>query len=261
MDLGLDGKTALILGATGGLGRATAILLAKEGARVALAARRATALDQIASEIRSLGGECIALEWELANLGDIPLKCDVISGAMGDVEILVNITGGPPASSILNQGAVSWTQYFNSMILPVIKTTDYLVASMRRRGWGRIITSTSSGVVTPIPQLGLSNSLRAALIGWNKTLSAEVAGEGITCNIVVPGRIDTARVRSLDEAAAARNGESVEEVSQKSRATIPAGRYGTPTEFAFAVAMLASAGASYITGSTLRVDGGLIRSV
>jgi 3-oxoacyl-[acyl-carrier protein] reductase len=261
LDLGLDGKTALILGATGGLGSATAALLAGEGARVALAGRRATALDQIASEIHDLGGDCITIEWELSNLSSIPVKCDMIRDALGEVDILLNVTGGPPAGSILDQDALTWREHFDLMVLPVIKITDYVVASMRKRGWGRIITSTSSGVVAPIPHLGLSNSLRAALIGWNKTLAGEVAPYGITCNVVVPGRIDTARVQSLDEAAAARGGESVEEVRAKSRASIPAGRYGKPAEFAFAVAMLASEGASYITGSTLRVDGGLIRNV
>jgi 3-oxoacyl-[acyl-carrier protein] reductase len=132
---------------------------------------------------------------------------------------------------------------------------------MRERGWGRVITSTSSGVVAPIPNLGISNALRSSLLGWSKTLAREVARDGVTANIVVPGRIGTDRIRFLDEAKAQREGRSPEDVANESTGSIPAGRYGDPAEYAAAVAFLASERASYITGSVLRVDGGLIPTV
>src|SRR5262249_6401689 len=132
---------------------------------------------------------------------------------------------------------------------------------MRRRGWGRIVTSTSSGVVQPIPNLGISNTLRASLVGWSKTVAAEVAADGVTINVVVPGRIKTRRVDELDGKAAERQGKSIDQVVQESVASIPAGRYGRPEEFARVVTFLASEPASYVTGSVLRIDGGLIKSI
>jgi 3-oxoacyl-[acyl-carrier protein] reductase len=132
---------------------------------------------------------------------------------------------------------------------------------MREKKWGRIITSTSSGVVSPIPNLAISNALRLSLVGWSKTLAREVGKDGITANIILPGRIATDRIKFLDEAKAKREGRSVEEVAAESASSIPLGRYGKPEEYAAAVAFLASEGAAYITGSTIRVDGGLIASV
>jgi 3-oxoacyl-[acyl-carrier protein] reductase len=132
---------------------------------------------------------------------------------------------------------------------------------MKARGWGRIITSTSSGVVAPIPNLGLSNALRLSLVGWSKTLAREVARDGITVNTILPGRIATDRIHFLDEAKAKREGRSIGAVEAESTGSIPIGRYGRPEEYADAVAFLASDRASYITGSMIRVDGGLIASV
>lgn len=132
---------------------------------------------------------------------------------------------------------------------------------MRTRGFGRVINLVSSGVAQPIPNLGLSNALRASIVGWAKTLAGEVAKDGVTVNCVLPGRIHTSRVDELDAAAAMRAGSTPEEVAQSSRATIPMGRYGDPQEFADVVTFLASARASYVTGSQIRVDGGFIRSI
>jgi 3-oxoacyl-[acyl-carrier protein] reductase len=143
----------------------------------------------------------------------------------------------------------------------VIALTDRVLPAMRHRRWGRIVTTTSSGVVAPAPNLALSNALRLALVGWSKTLAAEVAADGITVNVVIPGRIATGRVRALDEARAEREGSTMESVVASSIATIPARRYGYPDEFAAAVAFLAGEPASYITGATLRVDGGQIPSI
>ncbi len=132
---------------------------------------------------------------------------------------------------------------------------------MRERGWGRIITVASSGIVAPIPNLALSNALRSALLGWSKTLATEVAGDGVTVNMILPGRIATARVAALDKAASERTGKSMDEVEKAALATIPAGRYGEPDEFAAAAVFLASPQAAYITGTTLRVDGGALKNV
>jgi 3-oxoacyl-[acyl-carrier protein] reductase len=144
------------------------------------------------------------------------------------------------------------------IVMSVVGITDRVLPGMRAARWGRVITSTSSGVVAPIPNLGISNALRSALVGWSKTLAREVARDGITANIVLPGRVATDRIRFLDEQKAEREGRPADEVAAESTASIPVGRYGRPEEYGDAVAFLASARASYITGSIIRVDGGLI---
>ena len=146
------------------------------------------------------------------------------------------------------------------MVLSCIAITDRVLPNMRKNRWGRIITSTSSGVVTPIPNLSISNALRMSLVGWSKTLAREVGAEGITANIILPGRIATDRIKFLDEAKARRERRTVEEVAAESTRAIPLGRYGKPEEYAAAVAFLAGEQAAYITGSIIRVDGGLIAS-
>ena len=184
-----------------------------------------------------------------------------IEKELGPIDILVNNTGGPAPSLASETPIETWRQQFDAMVVSVIAITGAVLPSMRRRGWGRIITSASSGVLTPIPNLAVSNALRSALVGWSKTLAREVARDGVTVNIVAPGRIATARVRSLDEARAAREGRPVEQVAAASAADIPVGRYGRPEEYASVVAFLASAELSYVTGSLIRVDGGLIPSI
>jgi 3-oxoacyl-[acyl-carrier protein] reductase len=154
-----------------------------------------------------------------------------------------------------------WAKQFQAMVLSVIAITDRVLPGMKTRGWGRILTSTSSGVISPIPNLAISNALRLSLVGWSKTLAREVGKDGITANIVVPGRIATARVAALDNGKARREGRSVEEVAAESQGTIPIGRYGKPEEYADVVAFLASERAAYITGSLVRVDGGMIPSI
>lgn len=261
MDLGLNGKVALVFGATGGLGGAIALALAREGARVAVAGRNREALDRITAELKQHTQHVLPLEWDLADLSVVDANISAVEAALGPVDILVNNTGGPPPSPAAGQDPSVWTRHFESMVLPVISITDRVLPGMKKRGWGRIITNTSSGVVAPIPNLAMSNSLRMTLVGWSKTLAREVGRDGITANIVLPGRIATPRITFLDEQKAKREARPVDEVAAESCAAIPLGRYGDPDEYGNVVAFLASQQASYLTGSVIRVDGGLIASV
>ncbi|MEP9379966.1 SDR family oxidoreductase [Aquabacter sp. CN5-332] len=261
MDLGLNGKVALVLGAGGGLGTAIATTLAREGMKVALGDIDAAALERTAAAITASGGTALALPWDLADLSVIEDRFAAIEARLGPVDVLVNNTGGPPPTPASGQSPELWSKSFQQMVLSVIAVTDRALPGMRARKWGRIVTSTSSGVVAPIPNLGISNALRLSLVGWSKTLAREVARDGVTANIILPGRIATDRIKFLDEQKAKREGRTVEEVSAESTGSIPVGRYGEPQEYADTVAFLASARASYLTGSVIRVDGGLIASI
>jgi 3-oxoacyl-[acyl-carrier protein] reductase len=260
MNLGLKDKTVLVLGAGGGLGSAISHALAVEGAKIAAAGIHAAPLDSLVHEIGKMTS-VLSLVWDISDLTTIDKQVSTIEKQLGPVDVLVNITGGPPPTPATGQSAELWSKHFQAMVLSVIAITDRVVPGMKDRKWGRIITSTSSGVLSPIPNLGISNALRLSLVGWSKTLAREVARDGITANIVVPGRIATSRVRLLDEAKAKREGRTVEEVVSESAASIPIGRYGNPEEYASAVAFLASKAASYITGSVLRIDGGLVPGI
>jgi len=261
MDLGLTGKTALVLGASSGLGRAIALGLAREGANVAVAARNEAALAALAGEIEALGVRALPVRWDLADLTVIDGNIAAVEASVGPVDILINNTGGPPPTTASGQSPDLWTAQFQAMVASVIATTDRVLPGMIARRWGRIITSTSSGVIAPIANLALSNALRLSLVGWSKTLAREVARDGVTCNVVVPGRIATDRTRFLDGKRAEREGRSIDQVEAASLGAIPAGRYGDPGEYADVVAFLASTRASYVTGSTVRVDGGQIASI
>jgi 3-oxoacyl-[acyl-carrier protein] reductase len=261
MDLGIEGKVALVLSAGGGLGRMIAVALAKEGASLAVADRNEDSLAKTVAQIEATGVRAVSQSLDLMDIEALSSFVTRINGELGGVDILVNISGGPPPTTAANVPPEQWIKEFRAMVVSIMHVTDLVLPSMRAKRWGRVITSTSSGVVAPIPNLGISNTLRSALIGWSKTLAREVAADGITANVVIPGRIATRRIRQLDETRAAREGKTVEEIVKQSTASIPIQRYGEPEEFASVVVFLASSKASYVTGTMLRVDGGMIQSV
>lgn len=242
MDFGLSGKRALVLGASRGLGAAIAAALVAEGVTVLGASR---------------SGDYPV---DLADKASVAALIDKVK-AEGGVDILVNNSGGPKAGPAQGQASADWVAAFETMAASIYAITDALLPQMIERKFGRIITVGSSGVVAPIAGLAVSNAVRGAIAGWSKTLAAEVAKHGVTVNMVLPGRIDTDRVRELDQGKAGRTGVSVEAVQEASRNDIPAGRYGRPEEFGAVVAFLASQQASYVTGSMLRVDGGMIKGL
>jgi 3-oxoacyl-[acyl-carrier protein] reductase len=262
MDLGLQDRHALVLGASQGLGLATARALLAEGARVTLSARSMDRLAEARSALpRDQQGRCHLVTADLGG-ADAPRRIiDGTQGQGGGIDILVNNTGGPPPGAPSAIQLQDMADQFERMVRPVVGLTLELVKGMRERQWGRILTIASSGVVQPIPHLPVSNALRSTLVGFMKTLAGEVAADGVTVNTVLPGRIATARTQSIDGALAQRTGRSVEDVARDSASTIPAGRYGTPDEFGAVMAFLASVPASYVTGSLIRVDGGAIRSI
>jgi 3-oxoacyl-[acyl-carrier protein] reductase len=261
MDLGLKGKRALVLGGNRGIGLGIAEALVGEGVDVAITGRDEARLDAAAAGLSANGGHAMPFSVDLGKTGTLPAFAADVTARFGPIDILINNTGGPGYGGALERGTQEWTSSFEEMVLSVITLTDALVPGMRQRGWGRVMTVVSSGVVQPIPILGVSNALRNALVTWSKTLSAEVAADGITVNVLVPGRIDTDRVRTTDEAVAMKEGISMEEARQRSTSMIPMKRYGTPAEFGALAAFVAGVPASYITGSMLRCDGGNIRSI
>ncbi len=261
MDLGLEGKRALVMSSSRGLGLGIARTLAAEGAQVLLTGRGAERLAAAAAEITASGGRA---DWVAADLAE-PASVGTIMAAaaakLGGIDVLIANSGGPPPGRMVDADLGVLARQFEAMVLRVMQVTEAALPGMRANGWGRIVVVGSSGVVQPIPNLGMSNALRSALVGWSKSLSNDLAAEGITVNMLLPGRIHTERVDELDASVAAKSGTGIDEVRAASRAGIPMGRYGTVQEFANVAAFLASEAASYVTGSLVRCDGGSIRSV
>ena len=249
MDLGLKGRVALVMGASRGLGRASAAALAREGARVAIASRSAERLAEAAAEIGPGASVFVADATDTERLAALPGE---VEATLGPVDILVANTGGPPLGGALDHELDEWETAYRSLVLAPRVLAGAVVPGMRERGWGRIVNVGSITTREPNPALGLSNSHRMAAVGFLKTLAGEVAGDGITVNTVATGRFATDRLAdnygSLDEAEAA------------ARTEVPAGRLGRPEEYGDLVAFLCSERVAYLTGAVVPLDGGLLRS-
>ncbi len=262
MNLGLQDRVALVTAASRGLGRAVALELAREGARVAICARQEGPLEEAAAAIRrDTGAEVIAVPADVADPQGVERVVEATLFRFGQIDILVTNAGGPPPGRFLDFTPADWEAAVQLTLMSVVRLCYAVVPSMRARKSGSIVAMTSVSVKQPLPNLILSNSLRMAVVGMVKTLADELAPDGIRVNAVCPGWTKTERVEQLLRDRAARNGTSVEEEEAKITAAIPLGRMATPEEFARAVAFLASPAASYITGISLLVDGGLYRGV
>jgi len=262
MDLGIGGKRALVLASSQGLGLGIATKLCEEGANVIISGRVGEKLAAVANELTNNGPG--TADYVVADLSERDSAGKLYAAAkekLGGIDILVNNTGGPPPGTVDKPDTELWRAQIDTMLIRIIEITNLCIPGMKEAGWGRVLTVASSGVVQPIPNLAMSNTIRSSLVGWSKSLANETASQGITANMLLPGRILTARLAQLDAANAERLGKPVEEVSASEQATIPAGRYGTVEEFGSVGAFLCSDRASYMTGGLIRCDGGSIRGV
>ncbi|MDC0292666.1 MAG: SDR family oxidoreductase [Candidatus Binatia bacterium] len=262
MDLGIQGKTALVAAASDGLGKAVALRLAAEGAHIVICARNAERLQSATAEIQSANPEVRVngFETDLSLADDIEQLGTQLEHHDLNIDILVNNAGGPPPGSCDDVADEQWRQAFDLTMMSTVRLTRLALGQMRAQRWGRIINITSYSVKQPMPQMVLSNSIRMGVIGWAKTLSNEVASDGITVNNVCPGWTRTGRVDQLLRARSKETGIAPEEIQKALIADIPSKRMGEVAEFADVVAFLASARASYVTGTTLPVDGGAVRA-
>ena len=262
MELGLRGRTALVGGASAGLGRACARRLASEGCRLALWSRGGEALERTADEIRREHSvEVTTISGDAADPGTASRVAGEAVKALGRVDILVLNAGGPPASEATRTDPAEWQRSFQLLAITPIQLATLLLPEMRKQKWGRVVSVMSSGIRAPIPELVYSNACRSALAAWLKTISLEVAADGVTINGVLPGRLDTARVESLDGLRAERSGVTREEIRAGFERAIPAGRYGDPDELGAYVAWLCSEPARYQTGTFVPIDGGALRTL
>jgi 3-oxoacyl-[acyl-carrier protein] reductase len=249
MDLGIEGRVALVMGASKGIGRGISEALAREGAKLAISARSAEGLEDCAAAI----GE--GVETFPADTGDLDRMAALpgeVSEALGPVEILVTNTGGPPAGGAFAHDAEEWEAAYTSLVQAPRVLAETVIPGMRERGWGRIVNVASTSVIEPIPGLALSNAHRMATVGLFKTLAGEVAVDGITVNTVATGLFATARLGSLHG--------SIEAAEKNAQETVPAGRLGTPEEYGDLVAFICSERAAYLTGTVIPLDGGRLQS-
>ena len=262
MDLGLKGRVALVTGASKGLGRAVAERLAREGADVVINSRSAEALAGVAAEIAGrTGRRVVAAPGDVSVEGTPAALVERAVSEFGRLDVLIANAGGPPPGEVDAFEADAYRSALEVNLMSTIELALAAIPEMRRGGWGRVIAITSVSVKQPIKGLLLSNTARPGVVGFIKSISRTLAPEGILCNVVAPGYIRTARVEALLEANAEARGTTTDEVLAGITSEIPAGRIGTPEEFAAAVAFLASEAASYVTGHTLQVDGGFVQGL
>jgi len=262
MDFGLKGKVAMVAGASRGLGFAVARGLAREGAHVSMSSRDAA---KIADAGKRIAAETyidtLAVPVDVRSAESLSAWHHQTIEKWGGVDLLFVNAGGPPAGTVLSFDDAAWQGAFELLVLSAVRMVRLAVPSMKSRGGGAIVVSTSSAVREPIPNLALSNIVRSSVAAMSKTLANELAGDGIRVNHLLPGRIDTDRVKELDTMRGKASGTSADEVRASYSKVIPLGRYGAPEEFANAAVFLFSDAARYITGASLQVDGGLIKSV
>lgn len=262
MDLGLKGKVALVAAASKGLGRAVAEELAAEGASLVLCARGDEVLQETCAAIeKATGTPVMGIAANVAEPADVARVVQAAMQRFGRIDILVTNAGGPPAGTFDTLSPDMWTAATQLLLTSVVELTRAVLPGMKERGWGRILNITSISVKQPVANLMLSNSLRAAVTGMARTLATEVATHGITVNNILPGYTRTERVVGLAEATATREGISAADATARWEAEIPMRRLGEPREFAALAAFLCSERASYITGTSIPVDGGWIRSL
>jgi 3-oxoacyl-[acyl-carrier protein] reductase len=262
MNTGLEEKCAIVCAASKGLGKASALALAREGARVMMCARTAATLEAAAAEIRGeTGARVVPVVADVSLAADVDRLVACAAEEFGAIDILVTNTGGPRSGPFESLDDADWLRAYDSLVMSVVRLSRAVIPHMRKRGAGRIIHVTSVSVKQPIDGLALSNALRAAVTGLSRTLASELAPDNILVNCVAPGYTRTGRVIELAEQAAAREGSTAAEVQRRTEDKIPLKRMGTPQEFGDVVAFLASERASYVTGTTLQVDGGFVRSL
>jgi 3-oxoacyl-[acyl-carrier protein] reductase len=261
MDLGLKGKVAMVGGASRGLGFAVAEALAREGAIVSISSTTQASIEDAGKRLSAGGGQVLAMPVDVRNGDQIAAWGQKTIERFGGVDLLFTNAGGPPSGAAVSFDDAAWQNAVDLLLFSTIRMVRVAVPSMKQRGGGAILMSTSASVKEPIPNLGLSTVLRASVSALAKTLALELAADKIRVNQVIPGRIDTDRVKQLDEIAGKKQGISAADAKAKSMATIPMGRYGDATEYGRVAAFVLSEAAAYMTGATVQVDGGLIRSV
>lgn len=262
MDLGISGKVALVAAASRGLGKAVAMRLSREGARVAMCSRSEERINAARDDvIRETGGEIYAAACDVTDATEVKDFVARVAENMGSVDIVVTNAGGPPAGVAADFTPDDYRAGVELNLMSTITLVYEVLPVMRRQRWGRIVAITSIAARQPVPNLILSNTARAGVLGFIKTLSSEVAADGITANSVCPGFTRTERIDELAQNFAASGKGTVEDFHRKIETEVPLGRMGTPEEFASAVAFLTSEGAAYITGVALPIDGGATKGL